>query len=181
LADILEVKIQQEIGWAVNKAYETKEKINNAVFISNRNNVKGLEFPFVICITKSIKDSSSYRNSIYTMLTRSFIKSFLLIPAIKSSGLTDGMKSGLKDIVMNRQMVIVEPSEAEKKKIRTRFETRLKKESHYDIMMSIFKKLKVDKKYYDKLFQTTQNFDMIENDEETLTDFVKDTLKYIKE
>lgn len=181
LADILEVKIQQEIGWAVNKAYETKEKVNNAVLISNRNNVKGLEFPFVICITKSIKDSSSYRNSLYTMLTRSFIKSFLLIPATKSSGLTDGMKSGLKEIVTNRQMVIDEPSEAEKKKIRTRFETRLKKESHYDIMMSIFKKLKVDKKHYDKLFQTTQNFDMIENDEETLTEFVKDTLKYIKE
>src|SRR5690606_4985260 len=138
LADVLEVKIQQQIGWSVNKAYETKEKINNAVLISNRNNVKGIEFPFVICITKSIRDSSSYRNSLYTMLTRSFIKSFLLIPATKASGLTDGMKSGLKEIVTHRQMVIEEPSEAEKKKIRTRFETRLKKESHYDIMMNIF-------------------------------------------
>ncbi len=181
LADTLEVKIQQQIGWSVNKAYETKEKVNNAILISNRNNVKGLEFPFVICITKSIKDSSSYRNSLYTMLTRSFIKSFLLIPATKNSGLTEGMKSGLKEIITNRQMVIDEPSETEKKKIRTRFETRLKKESHYDIMMSIFKKLKVDKKHYDKLFQTTQQLDMIESDEETLTEFVKDTLKYIKE
>lgn len=181
IANILEVKIQEQIGWSVNKAYETKEKLNNAILISNRNNVKGLEFPFVICITKAIRNSSSYRNSLYTMLTRSFIKSFLVIPDTKSSGLTAGMKFGLKEIIMNKQMVIDEPSEPEKKKIRTRFEYRMKKLSHYDLMMEIFKKLRVDKKKYDKIFQTTQQLDMIESDEETLTEFVKDTLKYIKD
>lgn len=180
LADAIEMKIQMKLNWAVNKAYETKEKQPNTILISNKNNVKGLEFPFIICITKAIRNSSSYRNSLYTMLTRSFIKSYLLIPDNNRSGLTQGMKIGLKEIVLNKRMVIQEPSEDEKKKIRTRFETRLKKESHYDIMMSVFKKLKVDKKLHNKLFQATQQFEMLESDEKTLTDFVKDNLKYIQ-
>jgi superfamily I DNA and RNA helicase len=181
LADTLEIKIQQKIGWVVNKAYETKEKQPNTLFISNRNNVKGLEFPFVICITRAIKNSSSYRNSLYTMLTRSFIKSYLLIPDNNSSGLTETMKTALTEIVKDKQMVIQEPSEQEKKKIKTSFEYRLKKQSHFELMMEVFKKLKVDKKYHDKLFQATQQFDMGESDTETLTEFVKDNLKYIKE
>ncbi|RYE14441.1 MAG: DNA helicase [Rickettsiales bacterium] len=180
LSDMIEIRIKQKYKWSVNKAYETKEKQHDAVFISNRNNVKGLEFPFVICITKAIKNTSSYRNSLYTMLTRSFIKSFLLIPS-KGSGLTDGMKTGLREIVNNKQMVIQEPNEQEKIKIKTSFEYRLKKQSHYDLMMKVFKELKVDKKNHDKLFQAAQQFEMTESDIDTLRQFVKDSLKYIKD
>lgn len=181
LANTIQYKIQTKIGWNVYKAYETKEKINNAVLISNRNNVKGLEFPFVICITKKINNSSSYRNSLYTMLTRSFIKSFFLIPNTKNSGLTQGMKDGLNDILTKKQMIIEEPSEQEKARIRTRFKTRLKNMSHYDIMLKIFEDLKVNKKHHNKILQATQQFDMIESDYETLKEFVNDNLKYIKE
>ncbi len=55
LADVIEFKINSTIGWAVNKAYESKSKVDNTLFLSNKNNVKGLEFPFVICVSKSIK------------------------------------------------------------------------------------------------------------------------------
>jgi superfamily I DNA and RNA helicase len=41
--------------------------------------VKGLEFPYVICVTNSIQDDYSYRNAIYMALTRSFIKSYLVV------------------------------------------------------------------------------------------------------
>lgn len=181
LADVIEMKIQQKLSWPVNKAYETKQKRPDSILISNRNNVKGLEFPFVICVTKVIRNGSGYRNSLYTMLTRSFIKSYLLIPDNNRSGLTEGMKSSLDEIVTNQQMVIEEPSEAEKKKIRTRFKSRLKKQSHYEMMMEIFKKLKVEKKFHEKLFQAVKQFDMLESDFETLTEFVKDNLKYVKE
>jgi superfamily I DNA and RNA helicase len=78
LADLIELKIQKEFEWSVNKAYETKERLPDTILISNRNNVKGLEFPFVICVTRKITNNPSYRNSLYTMLTRSFIKSFFL-------------------------------------------------------------------------------------------------------
>lgn len=64
--------IKQQLKWNVNVAYLSKEKVKNALFISNRNNVKGLEFPFVICVTKQITSSSKYRSALYTMLTRSF-------------------------------------------------------------------------------------------------------------
>ncbi|MBW2937412.1 AAA family ATPase [Aureisphaera sp. CAU 1614] len=179
-ADIVQVKIQQELGWIVNKAYETKEKQLNTLLISNRNNVKGLEFPFVICVTKRITDSPSYRNSLYTMLTRSFIKSFFLTQPGNKSGLTVGMQEGLEHIVLEKEMVIKEPTEAEKEKIRTRFKYSLKKLSHFDLMMEIFKELKIEKKYQDKLLQATQQMDMIESDQLTLKDFVKDNLKYVK-
>ncbi|MEZ7821354.1 MAG: ATP-binding domain-containing protein, partial [Patescibacteria group bacterium] len=176
LADILEVKIQENFEWNVNKAYETKEKIPSTVLISNRNNVKGLEFPFVICFTKRIINNPSYRNSIYTMLTRSFIKSFLVTTP---KSLTFGMVKGLEQIIRDKKMVIQEPTEKEKEKIRTRFKYNLKKLSHYDLMHEIFNKLKVEKQYHDKLFQLTQQMDMLESGDETLTAFIKDNLKYI--
>lgn len=180
LADILEVKIQKEFGWEVNKAYESKEKQPDTLLISNRNNVKGLEFPFVICVTKKITDSPSYRNSLYTMLTRSFLKSFFVTQPGSKSGLTNGMQEGLNHIISHKEMVIQEPSEEEKEKIRTRFKYSLKKLSHFDLMMEIFKELKVEKKYQDKLLQATQQMDMIESDQLTLKEFIQDNLKYIK-
>ncbi|MBZ9627451.1 ATP-binding domain-containing protein [Psychroflexus sp. CAK1W] len=180
LADIVEVKIQKEFGWNVNKAYETKEKQPDTLLISNRNNVKGLEFPFVICVTKRITDSPSYRNSLYTMLTRSFIKSYFVTQPSHKSGITEDMYEGLKHIVSHKEMVIQEPSKKEKETIQTRFKYSLKKLSHFDLMMEIFKELKVDKKYQDTLMQATQQMDMIESDQSTLKEFVKDNLKYIK-
>lgn len=115
------------------------------------------------------------------MLTRSFIKSFFVLPATVKSGLTEGMKTGLKQIIDRNQMIIEEPSETEIKKIRTRFEYRLKTQSQYELMMEIFKELKVDKRHHEKLFQVAQQLDMGESDSETMRHFVKDNLKYIKE
>lgn len=72
LAEDVGRSIRKKLGWNINIAYETKEKRPQSVFISNRNNVKGLEFPFVICYTHKILSTSNYRNTIYTMLSRSF-------------------------------------------------------------------------------------------------------------
>ena len=47
---------------------ETKSATEDSVYITNANNVKGLEFPFVICITKKILGQHKYRNSLYTCL-----------------------------------------------------------------------------------------------------------------
>lgn len=73
LADTLNVRIPRVLGWRVNIVYETKRRIKDTLFVSNKNNVKGLEFPFVICVTRRVTNSYSYRNSIYMTLTRSFI------------------------------------------------------------------------------------------------------------
>jgi len=179
LADILEVKIHKEFKWKVNKAYESKAKLPSTILISNRNNVKGLEFPFVICITRKIQSSGGYRNSLYTMLTRSFIKTYLIIPNRDDSGLTPKIKDGLKHILTEKEMVIEEPSESEKEKIRTRFKYETKELSHYDLMMKIFEDLEVDKKHHEKLLNASSEIGMGESDEETLRDFIKDTMKYL--
>lgn len=70
LADVLEQLLPREVNWIVNKAYESKRKEKGELFLSNKNNVKGLEFPFVICVTARIHNSYSYRNALYMTLTR---------------------------------------------------------------------------------------------------------------
>lgn len=80
LADELSLEIPKRYLWKTIKGYETKTSSSDAVFISNRNNIKGLEFPFVICIVRGrITDNVFSRNTIYMMLTRSFITSYFLI------------------------------------------------------------------------------------------------------
>mgnify|MGYP001065584679 CR=1 FL=1 len=80
LADELSLEIPKRYLWKTIKGYETKTSSSDAVFISNRNNIKGLEFPFVICIVRGrITDNIFSRNTIYMMLTRSFITSYFLI------------------------------------------------------------------------------------------------------
>lgn len=51
LMDLISIKISQNFKWQSNKLYDTKEVRKDAVSISNINNIKGLEFPFVICLS----------------------------------------------------------------------------------------------------------------------------------
>lgn len=78
LASNLQSMIKEKYNWTVNIGYETKEKKKGTLFVSNRNNVKGLEFPFVICIMQNaLTNDFSIRNSIYMMLTRSFLSQLI--------------------------------------------------------------------------------------------------------
>lgn len=116
LANKLSIIMKDKYDWDVNKGYETKAKINNTLFISNRNNVKGLEFPFVICLTRNpISDSIKIRNSIYMMLTRSFLTSYFIIPN-EDTNITK-YKEGLDGINIHGILKVVEPSEEEKTRI----------------------------------------------------------------
>lgn len=175
-ANYLERDIYDKLGWKVNKTYESKEKKSGMVLISNRNNVKGLEFPFVICITKKILKNHSYRNSLYTMLTRSFIKSFLLTP---KGQLTNGMKLGLEDIMNTQKMKIKEPSPEEKKKIKTSFERQKQRLSLYDTVKKIFEERNLDKKHLEAILNMIKNVGIMESDEETLRSFINDNYKYL--
>jgi hypothetical protein len=103
-----------------------------------------------------------------------------VIPDNPKSGLTQKMKQGLSEILSHKEMVIKEPSQEEKAKIRTRFKYDLKKLSHYDLMMDIFSKLNIETKYHQKLFAATQQMEMLESDEELLTGFIKDNYRYLK-
>ncbi|WP_201565912.1 DEAD/DEAH box helicase [Psychrobacter immobilis] len=178
-ADILELEIQNNFKWEVNKAYESKEKEDGKVLISNRNNVKGLEFPFVICITNRISDGSSYRNSLYTMLTRSFIKSYFLVKGGERSGLTDKMTEGLQYIIDHKEMLIHEPTDDEKINIQTRFNYIKQRKSHYDVMMDIFDELSIEIKYRNKLLDMVKNTGLIEADKKVLIRFVNNNKEFL--
>ncbi|MGE6394963.1 DEAD/DEAH box helicase [Chryseobacterium scophthalmum] len=140
--DILATRINSEFGWYINRGHENKIKIDNALYISNPNNVKGLEFPFVICITAGIKKTYKYRNILYTMLTRSFIKSYLLLNERQN---ITALENGLKIINEQKYIKTIEPTESEKTEIKSKLLGFLKKPqiSYIDFLNEIFDKLNI--------------------------------------
>lgn len=117
LADSLAITIHKKYSWKAVKGYETKDSTRDAVFISNRNNIKGLEFPFVICLVRGqITDNVFARNTIYMILTRSFITSYFLINNMDSNAdFISIYKAAAKSISDSGVMCLHEPPEEEKK------------------------------------------------------------------
>ena len=120
-ANNLERRLYSTFKWESNKAYETKAVEGDKVLISNRNNVKGLEYPFVICVTKAIAKSYGYRNALYTMLSRSFLTSYLLISGTDENGYEKGICDGVREVINEHKMTIRKPTDEEKLAIETRF------------------------------------------------------------
>lgn len=119
-ANLIESRVNIAFGWSSNKAYESKQTVKDSLFISNRNNVKGLEYSFVICITKRLVFSVPYRNSIYTMLTRSFLKSYLLISS-DEAGNSKVLAKRYALIEKDHCLTLKKPTPEELKKIETSF------------------------------------------------------------
>ncbi|WP_085013638.1 DEAD/DEAH box helicase [Cronobacter malonaticus] len=142
LADRLEISLPRVFGWRVNKAYESKEKIKDTLFVSNKNNVKGLEFPFVICIARQLGRSHSYRNALYMMLTRSFIRSYLILS--ENDEMIGSIEKGLSIINENGYMNISVPPHDVIQRIRTTIRYDEKNISHYDFVTKIFDELNIE-------------------------------------
>jgi len=132
--------INSEFGYKVVRGYETKSATEDAVYITNANNVKGLEFPYVICITHKILNSYRYRNSLYTMLTRSFIKSFLLVT---DSTLLQTLKDGYQFINDNKCVRTHIPTNEQQANIKRQIvEVKTEQnESYQDVLESVFDEL----------------------------------------
>ena len=82
LADNISTVIEQKYNWGTQKIYENryKSRRKDKVFISNQNNVKGLEFSFLIGIVfDEITQDVESRNTIYMLMTRSFLTSYLIL------------------------------------------------------------------------------------------------------
>ena len=111
--DELEYIILKELNWKINRGYEFKEKIKDTLFVSNRNNVKGLEFPFIICVTNSsITKSKDVRNTIYMSLTRSFISSYLIMSDINTE-LYKIWRDAREFIIQNNCLKVIKPTPEE--------------------------------------------------------------------
>ena len=143
--DTLSNQINTTFNWRVNRGYETKRKMGDSLYISNPNNIKGLEFPYVICVTGGIQDTYKYRNILYTMLTRSFIQSYLLLNPTKN---LEEIEQGLSIINEKKYIKTVEPTEREKEKIQKKL-IDFKKEqnlSYEDFLSTIFNELNIPEK-----------------------------------
>lgn len=114
IADNLCILINEKYDWNSTKGYVTKVKEKDKVFISNTNNIKGLEFPFVICIeTEIMNDNIQKRNSIYMILTRSFLASYFIVNSINSPFI-DIYERAITAINKSGYMELREPNESEK-------------------------------------------------------------------
>jgi superfamily I DNA and RNA helicase len=146
LAANLQVMIHEKYNWTVNIGYETKEKKEGTLFVSNRNNVKGLEFPFVICIMQGVLSNDfSVRNSIYMMLTRSFLTSYLILPSQAKN--IKMLTPGIEFVNRKGYLIVEEPSEKEKESLANAIikRTNLHK-SLYDLAEEIMDQIGVTKK-----------------------------------
>ena len=171
--DELSYDINSELEWEVNRAYENKTKIPNSIYISNPNNVKGLEFPIVICITASIKNTYKYRNVLYTMLTRSFIQSFLLVK--EKNGLETN-KEGLKIINEHNYIQTIEPTDKDKKDIENELKNFIQSNANVsfeDFIKEIFNELRIPIKSRNKLTEALLNTDFDKFDKQKTIKFIK--------
>ncbi|WP_269539881.1 DEAD/DEAH box helicase [Cerasicoccus fimbriatus] len=157
VGDRLSISVPERMGWRVNKAYESKRKSKGALFVSNKNNVKGLEFPFVICVTQNVLNTRSYRNALYMMMTRSFLKSFLIISKQNNEEFIDAIGGGLESINETGSLIFKEPTQAEKSKIKTTILQADKHTSFYDYVYEIFDEFGVETKYRSRLYKTVES------------------------
>ncbi len=176
--DELSNAINLEFGYMVKRGYETKSATEDSVYITNANNVKGLEFPFVICITRKIQWQYKYRNSLYTMLTRSFIKSYLLVT---EDEMLDVFKKGIAYINEYNCVRTHIPTEEQQHNINQQI-LELKSEqteSYQDILDDIFAELKVtDEKKQALIIKALDTTKIDKFDKDLVRKFVETNLAF---
>jgi superfamily I DNA and RNA helicase len=180
IADQLEQVIPRAVGWRVNKAHETKQKIADMLFISNRNNVKGLEFPFVICLTNSISRRYRYRNALYMSLTRSFLQSYIVTSGKENAALFSQIVPGLEKINDLGFIETIAPTSGEKSKISTSIKSIEPKKSFYDCAQDIFDDLEVPPLFRKNILDASKKIFEDEYDSDSLRDFITVSFSSIK-
>lgn len=105
--------IKAAFNWEVNISFETKVSDPDRFFISNINNAKGLEFPFVICFSRRLLKTPSFRNGLYTMMARSFLESHLVLGDGVDTQVVSDVSVGLKFMQDHGYMSVRIPTEDE--------------------------------------------------------------------
>ncbi len=177
LINILSYKIFKEMSWKCNIAIETKKREQNSVFITNRNNVKGLEFPFVICLTKEMIRDLSYRNTLYAMLSRSLIRSYLLL----ENRIGENILTGLKKI---KEAGFIETYEPDDEELREIFQNiisyNMRRKTFKEILEEVFEEMEIkDKEKKEKLERMIMAGIGATFEKEKLKKFIERNLEFI--
>ena len=140
VADNTMIKLEIEYGWNAKRGYISKHKPTESVYISNENNVKGLEFPFVICVVPGmISQNILVRNSIYMALTRSFLTSYFIIDE-SNTDFYDVYNDARNKIAKDGKIVVHEPTVKEREEMDSQIQITLaeKKKLFAEIMDELF-------------------------------------------
>lgn len=97
-------EVESRFGWGVNISHESKTTDSSKMFISNINNAKGLEFPFVICFALNLHRGTYFRNGLYTMMARSFLESHLVVSDSTDAALLTALEEGMECMNANGYM-----------------------------------------------------------------------------
>lgn len=145
--------LKRRYGWDSNLAYITKRKKPNTVFISNRNNVKGLEFPFVFCLTSGIKNDMMYRHTLYTMLSRSHVRSVLIFNDPTLS-LKESVQEGINEIMESGTMTVTVPTKEEQQVIQMEIKSANAQHSLEERINSILSIENIPSEYWENIKNT---------------------------
>lgn len=179
MANMIETFIDDEFGWKVNKAYETKRSIDDTLLVSNRNNVKGLEYPFVICVSEGLQNDYIYRNALYTMLSRSFIQTIFMVSVDKSEFPTE-IKSGYKQIMSEGKMTIHMPSSSEIASIETRFQKAKRRKPFENELKEIMRDLQIGMDQYDIIYSLAMRKEWDKKEEYEVKDLLNKLASVLK-
>ncbi|MCC8112493.1 MAG: ATP-binding domain-containing protein [Bacteroidales bacterium] len=141
--DSLVLAIRKELKWEVTRGHEKRKMSKGTLYVSNHNHVKGLEFPFAICVTDHIQDYLVYRNTLYTMLTRSFLKSFLMV---KETADKEKYQPIIDDITNTNAVTFKDATEEEKREIEQKlleFQDEAQPKSIGELLEEIFVELAI--------------------------------------
>lgn len=145
-----------ELEWNSTIGVETKYKESNSVYISNENNVKGLEFPFTISILLTdVGNSIKLRNSLYMSLTRSFITSFLIMNRdTVNQNFINIYEHASKEIIENGFLNLKEPTTEQIKNMKHKIT--MQKSDNQTILQQVENLLKLKK--YNNLSKEQRDF-----------------------
>ena len=187
MAEELSQRIYNDFKWfSVIAPHEKRVNDSDELLITNINNVKGLEFSFVIIVNNhsilEIDDNSlatdiRYRNALYMSLTRSFISSILIVnPNIIQEGYVDKIKTLCQDLdSYGASINIKKPSEIVDESDLYNLDKKEFKSQH-DIIEECIKELDIPKDKVSKLLSVLVNAEKIENgttDKEEIKSLIK--------
>lgn len=142
IMDRLASEIAERFNYCITKGHLTKARETGHLFMSTINNVKGLEFPFVICIqVGTITRSVFQRNAIYMALTRSFLSSFFIVTSDNNERFIQDYQSAAEQIESKGKIVVRQPSpeEIQQQTEQIRIQTQNAKKSMEEIVYEICK------------------------------------------
>lgn len=151
IADKIEYAINTEIEWKVKKGYIDKEKCEDHLFLTNINNVKGLEFPFVICFSiGTLPKTCKIRNSLYMILTRSFINSYFIFDE-GNKDFYSRYTNCIEQLNENNYIEVIIPDENERKLMQDNIiKSEMTNKTTKDLVEELLKEMDVPKNEYSK-------------------------------